>query len=77
MKRHEFIGSTTKKRFCVHGVDLFKYPWDTVGDVAVVFNPITKKTYSFSVYQIMVGQNQIQFIAGKRNDGGWDFYTYD
>lgn len=76
MKNHEFIGISTKGRFCIKGIDVFKYHWDTLGDVAVVLHPKSKKTYSFSAYQISVGDENLKFIAGKFEDDTWGFYQY-
>lgn len=77
LKHYEFLGTTTKEHFCIRGVELFSYNWQTIGDVAIVLHPKTKKPYTFSAYKITVGEKTLKFVAGKYDDDHWGFYTYD
>lgn len=79
MKRHKFLGScsTTSEKFCVMGVDLFKYNWTTIGDVVIVLDPQTKTPKSFSAYKIDLGDRAMMFIAGKLDENHWGFYEYN
>lgn len=68
MKQHEFLGRASKGRFCINGVDVFKYPWHSFGECAVVLEPDTKspmlfhlialqaeiKRYAFSLESLMM-----------------------
>lgn len=79
MRKHEYIGSCSdiNARFCIKGIDLFKYKWSTVGDVVVVIDPNTKMPRNFSAYKITVGEREINFVAGKLSNGKWGFYEYE
>lgn len=78
MKHHNFIGScsVTAERFCIEGVNLFKYNWETIGDVVIVLHPKTKVPLSFSAYKITVGSKEMDFVAGKLDENHWGFFEY-
>lgn len=77
MKQHEFLGRASKRRFCINGVDVFKYPWHSFGECAVVLEPDTKKPYAFSSYSVTSGDKEIRFFAGKFDDDEWAFYDFE
>ncbi|MDP4119789.1 MAG: hypothetical protein Q8876_01865 [Bacillota bacterium] len=77
LERYSFLGSAMGERFCIEGVNLFRFKWLTVGECAIVFDPKTKKPYCFSVYQISVGDKKIPFVAGQRSDSTWLFFNAD
>ncbi|GHU81297.1 hypothetical protein AGMMS50284_0630 [Clostridia bacterium] len=77
MKKHEYIGTSSDDKFCIRGIDIFKYKWNTIGDVAVVIDPTSKKPRNFSAYKITVGGKDITFLAGKLSNGSWGFFNYD
>ena len=69
MKQHEFLGRASKGRFCINGVDVFKYPWHSFGECAVVLEPDTdvgncelRKAIGIEI------RNFIQQYQGRRND---------
>lgn len=77
MKKHRFIGSASSDKFCIKGIDVFKYKWIMIGDVAIVIDPDTKQPLSFSSYCIDINGMKLTFVAGKLSNGNWGFYDYD
>lgn len=74
MKKYSYLGKSDGKKFCIEGIDVFKYVWRSLGECDIVLHPETKKPYSFSLYQIDNGSKTIIFLAGKFSDGNWGFY---
>lgn len=74
MKKYKYLGKSDKDSFCIRGVDLFLKKWNTIGDCAIVVEPESKKTYSFSVYEVESGKKKIPFVAGKNSSGEWLFF---
>ena len=52
MKKYAYLGSGTGEKFCIKGIDVYKYRWLMEGDCVIVTDPKTKKPRSFSVYKI-------------------------
>ncbi|MGN0498851.1 MAG: hypothetical protein ACI4F6_07305 [Acutalibacteraceae bacterium] len=77
MKKHRFIGSSASDKFCIKGIDVFKYKWIMIGDVVIVIDPDTKKPLSFSAYKIEANGITLSFVAGKLYNGHWGFFDYD
>ena len=77
MKKHSFIGSSGSDKFCIRGIDVFKYKWIMIGDVVIVIDPDTIQPLSFSAYKIEVGSTTLSFVAGKLQNGKWGFFDYD
>ena len=77
MKKHKFIGSSQSEKFCIKGIDVFKYKWIRIGDVVIVIDPSTKKPLSFSAYRIEAEGISLNFAAGRLPDGSWGFFDYD
>ena len=77
MKKHRFIGSTATDKFCIKGIDVFKYKWIMIGDVVIVIDPNTKQPKSFSAYKIEGNGITLSFVAGRLSDGSWGFFDYD
>lgn len=76
MKKYAYLGSSTGEKFCIKGIDVYKYRWLMEGDCVIVTDPKTKKPRSFSVYKIRVGDSDMRFIAGELSDGSTGFYEY-
>ena len=36
MKNYSYLGSSKNEKFCIKGIDVFKYNWITIGAVVVV-----------------------------------------
>ncbi|MCQ4022911.1 MULTISPECIES: hypothetical protein [unclassified Ruminococcus] len=77
MKKHRFIGSCASDKFCIKGIDVFKYKWIMIGDVVIVIDPDTKQPLSFSAYKIEVNGTTLSFVAGKLYSGKWGFFDYE
>lgn len=77
MKKYEFLGSCTNHKFCIMGINLFKYKWNMVGDVVVVIDPKSQMPRNFSAYKIKAGEREICFVAGKLADDSWGFFKYE
>mgnify|MGYP001029915316 FL=1 len=78
MKNYSYLGSSKNEKFCIKGIDVFKYNWITIGAVVVVLDPNTKQPRNFSDYKVQITENkEIKFVAGKTQDGNWAFYDYE
>lgn len=77
MKKHRFIGSAASDKFCIKGIDVFKYKWIMIGDVVIVIDPDTKQPLSFSAYKVEANGVSLSFVAGRLHSGNWGFFEYD
>ena len=74
MKNYTFLGRSNGKRFCIDGIDVFENKWLSLGECDIVFDPVDKKPYSFSVYKIETPAKSIVFNAGRFSDETWGFF---
>ena len=74
MKKYTFLGRSDGIKFCIQGVDVFAYKWQSLGECDIVLDPLDKKPYSFSFYKIKTETKEIVFLAGKFRDDRWGFY---
>jgi len=74
MKDYSFLGRSDGRRFCIEGIDVFANKWQSLGVCDIVLDPVDKKPYSFSVYQIVTAAKTITFAAGRFHDDLWGFY---
>lgn len=78
MKDYRFLGYSKNDKFCINGLDVFKYDWIMLGKAVVVINPSDNVPKNFSVYKIKINDTkEIYFIAGKETDGNWAFFDYE
>ena len=74
MKKYTFLGRSDGVRFCIEGLDVFAYKWQSLGECDIVLDPIDKKPYSFSFYRIKTETKELVFLAGKQgNTEGKDY----
>lgn len=78
MKNYSFLGYSKNEKFCIKGIDIFKYNWIMLGQAVVVLAPESEQPKNFSAYKIKINDNkEIRFVAGKESpDGRWLFFDY-
>ncbi|MEE0858568.1 MAG: hypothetical protein U0M12_03755 [Acutalibacteraceae bacterium] len=78
MKNYNFLGYSKNEKFCIKGIDVFKYNWIMLGQAVVVIDPETGQPRNFSAYKIKINENkEILFVAGKpSSDNRWLFFDY-
>ena len=74
MKNYSFLVRSDVRRFCIEGIDVFANKWQSLGVCDIVLDPLDKRPYSFSVYQIVTNSRTITFAAGHFRDDQWGFY---
>lgn len=78
MKSYAFLGYSKNNKFCIKGIDIFKYNWIMLGEVVVVIEPKSGQPRNFSAYKVEISKTkEICFVAGKVQDGVWAFFDYE
>lgn len=72
----QFAGACTDGQcFKIDDINVWKYPWQQLNDVAQVKDPHYGQDFSFSVYQIEQYGKVLVFAAGEFSNNVWGFYT--
>jgi hypothetical protein len=62
--------------FMIDGVDVFQHDWHAVpgAPTADVKDPLYHQSFSFPVFEIVLGPKRIVFAAGEFSNNVWGFY---
>ena len=63
-------GSDTK----LFGVNIFDYEWKDTGKRVFVYDPLYNQPFNFRIYNIRIGNNVHEFVAGEFSNSTWGFY---
>jgi len=78
MKNYTFLGYSKNEKFCIRGIDIFKFNWIMLGKVVVVIDPRSGQPKNFSAYRVQINNTkEIKFVAGRVQDGNWAFFDYE
>ena len=70
--QHEITG--VDGNTILFGVNIFDYKWESTNQSVMVRDPLYGQEYKFSVYKVIINEQEYEFAAGEFSNCVWGFY---
>lgn len=70
--QHEITG--VDGNTILFGVNIFDYKWESTNQSVIVRDPLYGQEYKFSVYKVIINEQEYEFAAGEFSNCVWGFY---
>jgi hypothetical protein len=71
----KYAGSTHEDSFIIGELDIFKEKWERTGERIQVKDPIYHQLFTFDVYKVKSGDEEIVFAAGEFSNNIFGIYV--
>ncbi len=70
--QHELTGF--EGNAILFGVNIFDYEWESTHQSVKVRDPLYGQEYKFTVYKVIINEQEYEFAAGEFSNCVWGFY---